>query len=67
MLLRSIWKSATPLRMNIDELSLKPIVSDIGSATYKTATYLATILSTLPKSEFTMNNTKEFVDYIKDF
>ena len=53
--------------MNIDELSLKPIVSDIGSATYKTATYLATILSTLPKSEFTMNNTKEFVDYIKDF
>ena len=32
---------------------------------YKTAKYLANLLAPLYKSEFTINNTKEFVKYIQ--
>ena len=35
------------------------------TATYETAKYLASLLAPLSKSEFTVNNTKEFVKYIQ--
>ena len=49
----------------MDDLTLRPIVSNIGNATYETAKYLASLLAALSKSEFTINNTKEFVKYIQ--
>ena len=50
---------------SIDYLTLRPIVSNISTATYETAKYLASLLTPLSKSEFTINNTKEFVKYIQ--
>ena len=46
---------------NLDDLTLRPILSNIGRATYGTAKYLASSFAPLSKSEFTINNTKEFV------
>ena len=48
---------------NVDELNLRPIVSNIGTVSHETAIYLVSLLAPLSKSEFTINNTKEFVKY----
>ena len=37
----------------------------MATATYETTKYLASLLATLSKSEFTINNIKEFVKYIQ--
>ena len=50
---------------NVDDLTLRPIVSDIGTATYETAEYLTSLLAPLSQSELTINNTKEFIKYIQ--
>ena len=50
---------------NVDDLTLRPIVSNIGTATYETVKYLASLSAPLSKSEFTVNSTKEFVKYIQ--
>ena len=50
---------------NVDDLTLRPIVSNIGNVTYETAKYLTSLLAALSKSEFTINNTKEFAKYIQ--
>ena len=39
---------------NVDDLTLRPIVCNIGTATYETTKYLASLLSPLSKSEFTI-------------
>ena len=46
---------------NVDDLTLRPIVSNIDTATYETAKYWASLLAPLGKSEFTFSNTKKFV------
>ena len=43
---------------NVNDLTLRPIVSNIGTTTYETAKYLACLLAPLSKSELTINNTK---------
>ena len=53
------------LTNNVDDSTLRTIVSNIGTAIYKTAKYLASLLAPLSKSEFTINNTKEFPKYIQ--
>ena len=50
---------------NVDDFTLRPIVSNIGTATYETVKYLASLSAPLSKSEFTVNSTKEFVKYIQ--
>ena len=45
----------------IDKLPLRPIVSNIGTATYQTAKYLAKLLSPLNKSRYSVNCTKAFL------
>ena len=49
----------------INELPLKPIVSNIGTATYHLSKYLAELSSPLSESEYTIKNTKHFVEIIK--
>ena len=50
----------------INELPLRPIVSNIGTATYHLSKYLAKLLSPLSESEYTIKkNTKNFVEKIK--
>ena len=44
---------------------MRPIISNIGSATYETAKYLNNLLSPLGRSQHTLLNSKEFVERIK--
>ena len=49
----------------IDKLPLRPIVSNIGTASYQLAKYLAKLLSPLNKSEYTVQSSTEFMEHIK--
>ena len=49
----------------LGKLPIRPIVSNIGTATHKTAQYLCRLLTPLGKSKYTVQNTKEFVEKIK--
>ena len=49
----------------VDQLPLRPIVSNIGTASHYLAKHLAKILAPLSKSEYTVQNTKDFVNFIK--
>ena len=53
------------LSNNVDDLPLRSIISNIGTTTYQTATYLAKLLSPLGTSEYTISNTKTFVKQIE--
>ena len=49
----------------VNRLPIRPIISNIGTATHKTAKYLCDLLSPLGKSEYTVESTKEFINRIK--
>ncbi len=51
---------------NVDRLPLRPIVSNIGTATYKTSKFLAKLLAPLGKSKYTVSSTQEFINKLKD-
>ena len=48
----------------VENLPLRPIISNVGTATYKTAKYLATLLSPLKSSEHNINS-YEFVKILR--
>ena len=50
---------------SVDDLPLRPIISNVGTASYQLTKYLAKLLSPLSKSQYTVNSTKEFIDLIK--
>ena len=50
----------------IEKISLRPIVSNIGTATHKVAKYLCKLLTPLGKSKYTIDDTKKFVDTVKN-
>ena len=45
----------------IDQLSLRPVVYIIGTASYHLSKYLAKLLSPLSQLEYTVKNSKEFI------
>ena len=49
----------------LNELTVRPMLSNIGTATCETAKYLNNLLSPLRKSQHTVLNSKEFVEKIK--
>ena len=49
----------------LEKLPLRPIVSNIGTATHKTAQFLCRLLTPLTKSKYTIQNTKDFVDKVR--
>ena len=51
---------------NVDRLPLRPIVSNINTATYKTSKYLATLLAPLGNSQNTVSSTDEFVSKLRE-
>ena len=55
------------LKLNdkVDQLPIKPIVSNTGTATYSLARHLTKLLSTLNKSKYTIDSTKHFMEKIK--
>ena len=50
---------------SVDDLPLRPIISNVRTALYQLTKYLAKLLSPLSKSQYTVNNTKEFIEMIK--
>ena len=46
---------------SVQHLPIRPIVSNIGTATYHMSKYLASLWSPLSKSEYTVKNLKSFV------
>ena len=50
---------------DVNDLPLGPTVSNIRTAMYETAKYLAKLLSPLGKSKYTINNSKQFAKCIK--
>ena len=53
------------LNGKVDDLPLRPIVSNINTATYNLEKFLSKLLALLRESEYTVKNTKNFVDNIK--
>ena len=49
----------------VDKLPLRPIVPNIGTASYQLAKYLAKLLSPLSNSEYTVQSSTEFMEHIK--
>ena len=51
---------------SVNELPLRPVISNIGTATYEVSKYLADLLQPLTKSEYTIESTKDFVGKIRN-
>ena len=49
-----------PNNGTVDQLPLKPIISNIGMAAYNLAKYLVQLLKPLSKSHYTIKNDKKF-------
>ena len=49
----------------VEDLPLRPIISNIGTATYKLAKYLAQILKLLGQSQYTIKSSKSFMKTLK--
>ena len=47
-------------------LPLRPVISNIGTATYELSRYLAGILKPLTRSEYSAESSKDFVDMLKN-
>ena len=50
---------------DIKDLPLRPVISNIGTATYEISKYLANLLQPIAKSEYTINSIKDFVEKIR--
>ena len=50
----------------VENLPLRPMVSNVGTATYKTAKYLAILLLPLTSSEYNVKSSYEFVKSVKN-
>ena len=49
----------------LKELTVRPTISNIGTATYETAKYLNTLLTPLTKSQYNILSTDDFIQKIK--
>ena len=59
-------KFDNPEEMTVDNLKLRPIVSTCGTFYYDTAKYLASYLMPLTKNEFSIQNTTDFAERLKE-
>ena len=50
---------------SVDKLPITPILSNINTLTYKSAKYLAKLMSPLSRSQYTVNSTKHFNEQMK--
>lgn len=51
---------------SVSELPLRPVISNIGTATYQIAKYLAEVLVPLTKSDYCIDSTGGFIGKLKD-
>ena len=54
-----------PVNGNIDDLPLRPIVSNINTETYNLPNYLSKLLAPLRESEYIIKSTKDFIVKVK--
>ena len=54
-----------PPNQGIDNLPLRPVISNINTATYELAHYIAQVLSPFSQSDYTVSSNKEFTKIIK--
>ena len=54
-----------PNNSTVEHLQLRPIISNIGTATYDLAKYLAQLLKLLSESQYTIKNCKTFTKRLK--
>ena len=47
---------------NVNDLPIRPVISNCGTATYEVSRYLAKVLLPLTKNDYTINNTRDFID-----
>ena len=50
---------------DVEVLPLRPVISNIGTATYETSKYLAELLKPLSKSQYTIESTKDFIAKVR--
>ena len=50
---------------DVNQLPMRPVISNIGTATYELSKYLADLLRPLTKSEYSIDSTKDFIDRIR--
>ena len=50
----------------MEQLPIRPMVSNIVTATYQLAKYLAKLLSPLCQSEYIVKSTKDFIEKIRN-
>lgn len=50
---------------NVEDLPLRPVISNIGTSTYNISKFLAKELSPLTKSVYTIDSTKDFIERMK--
>ena len=55
-----------PESKNVDQLPIRPIIYNIGTATHQLAKYLAKLLFPLSQSQYTVKSTKDFTDKIRN-
>ena len=53
-----------PENGNVDKLPIRPVASNIGTASYQLAKYLAKLLPPLSQSQYTVKSTKDFIQKI---
>ena len=58
-------KHKVPVNGTINDLPLHPIISNLGTASYQLAKYLAKLSSPLSTSEYTVANNMEFINHVK--
>ena len=49
----------------VNALPLRPIISNIGTASYQIAKHLSKLLSPLSKSDYTMSSTEDLTNLLK--
>ena len=54
-----------PVNGNIDDLPIRPVVSNINTATYNLAKYLTKLLAPFRESEYIIKSTKDFIGKVK--
>ena len=54
-----------PNNGTVDQLPLRPVISNIGTATYDLARYLAQLLKPLSQSQYAVKNGKTFTKRLK--
>ena len=52
-------------KQDVDLLPLRPVISNIGTATYEVSKYVSDLISPLAKGKYTIESTKDFINKLK--